>query len=125
MVADIPKIMSTLLYRKLLPSGFIKLRSTLSIFFEQEMMLQELDRIGLYPHHKQTVQSFYTTLQTTLKDAEDFEEYMNFIRDGVDSEIDNLRNIAFHSDKLLLEYQQLLTDITGVSNVKVKFVMNQ
>jgi len=124
-VSDIPKIMSNLLYRKLIPSGFIKLRSTLSVFFEQDLMLQELRRIGLSQEKETTVCDFYTTLKTTLKDAEDFEEDMNFIRDGVDPEIDTLRTIAFHSDKLLLEYQQLLTEITGINNVKVKFVMNQ
>jgi len=43
-VSDIPKIISTLLYRKLLPSGFIKLRATLALFLEQSLMMQELRR---------------------------------------------------------------------------------
>jgi DNA mismatch repair ATPase MutS len=44
-VFDIPKIISNLLYRKLLPSGFIKLRSTLRLFFDQKDMHQELLRV--------------------------------------------------------------------------------
>lgn len=71
------------------------------------------------------VEDFYHTLQATIKDDEDFADDMNFIRDGVDTEIDRLRKIAFHSDNLLLEYQQLLAEITGISNVKVKFILNQ
>ncbi|MDR2540508.1 MAG: hypothetical protein LBD11_01690 [Candidatus Peribacteria bacterium] len=36
-----------------------------------------------------------------------------------------MRKIAYHSDELLLEYQQFLVRETGVHNVKLKFVMNQ
>ncbi|AHB41214.1 hypothetical protein P148_SR1C00001G0419 [candidate division SR1 bacterium RAAC1_SR1_1] len=124
-VYDIPKIISNLLYRKLLASGFIKLRSTLRLFFDQQDMRQELLRIGLPQATEKIVEDFYHTLQATIKDDEDFADDMNFIRDGVDSEIDRLRKIAFHSDNLLLEYQQLLGEITGISNVKVKFILNQ
>ena len=124
-ICDIPKTISNLLYRKLLASGFIKLRSTLRTIFEQEFVRQEVQRIGLPQQIETTVEAFYHTLQATLKDDEDFADDMNFIRDGVDPEIDKLREIAFHSDKLLIDYQQLLAEITGISNVKVKFVLNQ
>jgi DNA mismatch repair ATPase MutS len=33
---------------------------------------------------------------------------IDFIKDGVDSKIDELRKIAYHSDELLLEYQREL-----------------
>ncbi|MDD3262984.1 MAG: DNA mismatch repair protein MutS [Candidatus Absconditabacteria bacterium] len=124
-VSDIPKIMSNLLYRKLLASGFIRLRSTLRLFFEQNIMLDELIRVGLSQNTKNTIENFYHNLQKTIKDDEDFADDINFIRDGVDKEIDRLRDIAFHSDKLLVDYQQFLAEITGISNVKVKFILNQ
>jgi DNA mismatch repair protein MutS len=41
-VRDIPKIISILLYKKLLPNTFIKLRATLRIFFENKFLLDEL-----------------------------------------------------------------------------------
>jgi DNA mismatch repair ATPase MutS len=41
-VRDIPKLISLLLYKKLLPSTCIKLRSTLRIFFENKFLLDEL-----------------------------------------------------------------------------------
>ena len=47
------------------------------------------------------------------------------MREGWKEEIDNLRKIAYHSDELLLEYQQYLANLSGVHNVKLKFVMNQ
>lgn len=41
-VRDIPKLVSIVLYKKLLPNTFIKLRSTLRIFFENKFLLDEL-----------------------------------------------------------------------------------
>jgi len=41
-VRDIPKLVSILLYKKLLPNTFIKLRATLRIFFEHKFLLDEL-----------------------------------------------------------------------------------
>jgi len=51
-------------------------------------------------------------LRDTIKDDEDIDDELNFIRDGVDSEIDRLRVTAFHSDNLLLEYQQELANLS-------------
>ncbi len=124
-VFDIPKIISNLLYKKLIASWFIKIRNTLKIFFEQNFMRQELERIWLSQEKETIIQDFYINLQNTLKDDDEFSDDINFIRDGVDQEIDNLREIAFHSDKLLVDYQQFLAEITKVSNVKVKFIINQ
>lgn len=50
---------------------------------------------------------------------------IDYINDGYSSEIDELRKIAYHSDNLLLEYQQELVQATGITNVKVKYVSNQ
>ncbi|HBB04435.1 TPA: hypothetical protein DCZ39_06150 [Patescibacteria group bacterium] len=41
-VRDIPKLVSIILYKKLLPNTFIKLRATLRIFFENKFLLDEL-----------------------------------------------------------------------------------
>jgi len=71
------------------------------------------------------VQHLFNFLQQLLKDDIDFKEDMDFIRDGYDAKMDELRKIAYHSDELLLQYQQELVQKTGVNNVKLKFVMNQ
>lgn len=36
-----------------------------------------------------------------------------------------MRKLAFHSDDLLLQYQQELVQASGIINIKLKFVMNQ
>jgi len=124
-VSDIPKTISNLLYKKLLASWFVKIRSTLRLFFEQDFILKELKRVWLDDNLEKSIKDFYNNISKTIKDDEDFNDEMNFIRDEVDPEIDRLRKIAFHSDNLLLEYQQLLAEITKISNVKVKFILNQ
>ena len=69
--------------------------------------------------------SLYELLIKALKADEEIKLDMDYIADGYDEEVDRLRKIAYHSDELLLEYQQFLVRSTGVNNVKLKFVMNQ
>jgi len=124
-VTDIPKLLSTILYRKLTPNVFIRLRATLRIFFDNPLLFKELSRLGLKDTDATPVQHLYNHLQQLLKNDEDFAEDIDFIRDGYHAQIDELRKIAYHSDELLMQYQQKLSQITGVSNVKLKYVMNQ
>lgn len=124
-VSDLPKLMTTILYKKLTPSTFIKLRATLRIFFEQTMLMKELIRLGLRDEDMSAVQHVFNHLQQLLKNDEDFHEDIDFVRDGFNEKIDELRKIAYHSDELLLQYQKELAEISGVNNVKLKYVMNQ
>lgn len=71
------------------------------------------------------VQHLYNYLQQLLKDDNEYKEDIDFVRDGYDQEIDTLRQMAYHSDELLISYQQELVQASGIQNVKLKFVMNQ
>jgi DNA mismatch repair ATPase MutS len=51
----------------------------------------------------------YNHLQQLLKNDEEYREDIDFIRDGYQEQIDELRKIAYHSDELLLQYQQELS----------------
>jgi DNA mismatch repair protein MutS len=124
-VTDIQKVMSTLLYKKLSPNVYIKLRATLRIFFDSAFLCKELTRLGLSDEHFTQVQHLYNHLQQLLKDDNDFQEDMNFIRDGYHADIDELRKVAYHSDELLMHYQQELSLRSGINTVKLKYVMNQ
>ena len=111
-VSDIPKLMTMILYKKLTPSLFIKLRATLRIFFEHSLLMKELTRLGLSDEDKNAVQHIYNHLQQLLKNDEDYREDIDFIRDGYQEHIDELRKIAYHSDELLLQYQQELSQMS-------------
>ena len=71
------------------------------------------------------IQHLCNYLNQLLKDDGEYKEDIDFIRDGYNQEIDDLRKIAYHSDELLLTYQQELCQMSGVANVKLKFIMNQ
>ena len=60
-----------------------------------------------------------------FKNDEEYTDTMDFIRDGYQDQIDELRKIAYHSDELLMQYQQELAQVAGIPNVKVKFILNQ
>jgi DNA mismatch repair protein MutS len=127
---DFSKLVTTVLYKKLSPSPFIKLRASLAIFFDEKnqyspLLQQELLHLGLKEEDKNLTFEIWKLLQQSLKSTEEIQGDSDFVREGWKEEIDNLRKIAYHSDELLLEYQQYLANLSGVHNVKLKFVMNQ
>jgi len=124
-VRDIPKLVSTILYKKLLPNTFIKLRATLRIFFENKFLLDELKYLWMSETTQNYLQNLYNYLEQLLKNDEEYKDDIDFIRDGYQSKIDELRRIAYHSDELLMQYQQELAKVWWIPNVKVKYVLNQ
>lgn len=63
-------------------------------------------------------------LKNLLKE-EGLNDEIDYICDGFDAEIDELRKIAYHSDELLIAYQQEVAASSKVANVKVKYISNQ
>jgi DNA mismatch repair protein MutS len=118
-VHDIPKMVSTILYKQLTPVSFVKLRSTLAIFLDERhnpKLLREvivlLQRIGLDETVLDGVRNLYNYLDQLIVDAEAMGNNDHFIRDGYSEDIDALKKVAFHSDDLLLTYQQELVQYT-------------
>ncbi len=125
-VKDISKLVSNILYRKLLPSSFIKLRQTLEVFFwDWDIIKNEIMRLWIAKEYFDNVSDLYKYLVNLIKKDEEYKDDINFINDKYNTEIDELRTIAYHSDELLLNYQQELVKLTWVNNVKLKYVMNQ
>jgi DNA mismatch repair ATPase MutS len=95
------------------------------VFFENNNLLSEIKRLGLDSSTANMIGELYTYLSKVLKDDEYVKDDINFISDGINQEIDDLRKIAYNSDEMLMEYQQELVKKSNVSNVKLKYVMNQ
>lgn len=133
-MVDMPKIISTLLYKKTTPTGFGKLRYALELVYgndekndsqlSQSMLYAELLKVGVSESVLQKGAIFTKFLQSLLK-YEGLNDDIDYINDGYNAQIDELRQIAYHSDSLLLAYQQELVQATGVTNVKIKYVSNQ
>jgi len=132
-VHDISKMLSTIIYKPSHPLYFIKLRSTLAVFFEQSnhnsklrsWLVASLIKIWISEDIVDQVRNLYNYLDQLLRDAEDVKKGENFIREWYNEEIDDLRKIAFHSDDMLLDYQSDLIKHTWISIVKMKYVKNQ
>lgn len=124
-VLDIQKIVSTILCKKLSPANFVKLRYVLSIFLENNKLMEELKRLWLSDYNIESIEKLYKTLQKVLKNDEFIKNDMDFIADGYNAEIDRLRKIAYHSDEMLMDYQNELATVSKVSNVKLKYIINQ
>ena len=126
---DLQKITSSILYKKLSPIPFLKLRSTLNLFFweweESQILLKELTLLWLQQNEQDWLKLLQEKLQKILKSDSEVMDWDYFIADWRNDQIDKLREIAFHSDDLLMKYQQFLVQQSWVQNVKLKFIMNQ
>lgn len=125
-ISDIPRLSSSILYRKLLPSLFVKFRATLRSFYgENNDLLSELHRLWFKDQSSDKVKWLYEHLNTLLKADDLVKDDINFINNWYDTTIDELRKTAYNSDELLMEYQQELVNKSWIANVKLKFVTNQ
>jgi DNA mismatch repair ATPase MutS len=122
---DLPRVQARLVYRKPSALLFQSLRNTFDYIFGPEALAfkQELLRVGLGEEDLNNLVSLYTELIAAIKD-EQISDDMNFVAQGYDDAIDELSDIAYHSDDKLLEYQQQLSQLAGCQ-VKLKFVSNQ
>lgn len=118
---DIPKIVSLILYKKHTPTTLAKLRYALSLLPDLKNGLQA---IGIEESVVKQCEELHAYLFALLKE-EGLNDEIDYIRDGFDVEVDELRRIAYHSDELLIAYQQEVVQHSGIANVKVKYVSNQ
>jgi DNA mismatch repair ATPase MutS len=80
--------------------------------------------LGLKEDVLTTVKTFWQQLQKILK-AEILSDELDYIQDGISDTIDELRTLAYNSDELLVRYQQEIVKHTGISSIKLKFILNQ
>lgn len=105
----------------------MKLRSVVeaSFFGLEGLMLEELKKLGLENQEIQDGIEVFELLKKALKPEEELLGEHDYIAEGYSEKIDKLRKIAYHSDETLLQYQQDLVEATGITNIKLKFIMNQ
>lgn len=87
-------------------------------------VIEELHRLGVSDEAIGATKSYYEQLVAMLK-SDGLNDDIDYINDGYDANIDELRQVAYHSDGLLLAYQQELVQATGITNIKIKYISNQ
>lgn len=137
LVCDIVRVVSTIIYRKLSPILFVRLRETLRIVFESKnekgeyILLDELQRLFLAQQESRQsdkvfwdIRKIYKLLTDMFKDDDEVRNDKYFVRTWYDQEIDELQEMAFDADKVLYTYQKMLSEKTAIS-CKLKYVKNQ
>lgn len=128
--SDIVRLISVILYRKLNPVPFVKLRTSLGLFLDErgwlfEVFQEELALLGLSENDRSQLYDLFKLLDKAIKSNEEIMWDIWYITDWYDEVIDQLRKVAFHSDENLMEYQQFLVKTSGINNIKLKNVLNE
>ncbi len=116
-IGDIPRLVSTILYKKNLPSLWLRLKNYL------ENGLEIASNFSQFLPKFEEVKKLYQKIDQVLK-PEIVSDEIDYIKDWYDSKIDELRKIAYHSDDLLLAYQAELSKFFALP-VKLKYINNQ
>ena len=103
------------------------MRTTLWLVLEglDGEILTQLKTIGLEQSEVEELREIYNYLLALLKADDQLIGDSDYIADWRDPQIDELRKLAYHSDDLLMSYQQKLVASSGITNIKLKFITNQ
>jgi len=87
-VHDVPKMVSTILYKPLNPLYFVKLRTTLAVFLDQGKdtklkaeVIASLTYIGLEDTTLDSIRNLYNYLDQLLQDAQAMQYGQDFVRE--------------------------------------------
>ncbi len=122
---DINKIVNFIIYKKPLPLLFVKLRKTLNILINNQQILEAINFVWWNNQDFTEIKQIYDFLESAFVDDEFINNETWFIKKWFDNQIDELSQIAYNSDSLLIWYQQELVKKTWIVNIKLKFIKNQ
>lgn len=123
---DIARIYAQIRTKKQPLSLLATLRGVFKKFLGEEAVLckQELLRAGMTNATLNTLVALTVHLEETLIEWA-LQEDGEYIAPGINAQLDTLRQLAFHSDELLLAYHQFLCSHTSLTGLKIKFVQHQ
>jgi DNA mismatch repair protein MutS len=123
---DIARIYALIRTKKNPLSLLATLRGVLKKFLGEQGVVckQELLRAGMSNDTLNTLVALTLRLDETLLEGQ-IQEDDEYIAPGINTQLDTLRQLAFHSDELLLAYHQFLCRHTWLAGLKIKFVQHQ
>lgn len=125
---DIPRLLTRIVYKTPHYQSFQRLRSVLhDILYSAkgDGIQSELLKIDDTLEFKD-LEAIFEVLENLLKPDIDLSNNASeYIRDGYDAEVDELRDLIYHTDKILLKYHQKLIKHVGTSEIKIIFVRNR
>lgn len=126
---DIHSCLTTILYKAPSYHPCIRLRKTLDHILngiDGRGISQDLLSLGIDENIQKQIAWLLTTLSQTFKDDDRLAlKAEDYIADGFDTTLDEIRDLLYHSDRILLDYRQRLVEHTGVADIKIIYVTNQ
>ena len=125
-LSDVPRLITKIITKKPSCLAAQQLLHTLQHIFTGDtstLFLWELTLSGLSKESVSTIQELFIFLEQAVQDELVRDDH-GYIRDGYNEDVDRLRKTAFHSDELLLAYQQEVIEHSGIK-VKLKYIRNQ
>ena len=116
---DIEKLLWNIFYKNPSPSLLLKLKNILILLSETDIQSILKD---FWFDESVSIQEALSSLSILKNEIEN--ESIDYIIDWIDSELDEMRKIAYHSDEMLLDYQKKLVSETGLA-FKIKYILNQ
>ena len=115
-IYDIERLVYLIQFKQNSPFHWLKLKISLNSIYE----ISKLD--NKYIKLTSELEELRQLLNEGLNDS-DFTVEKDYIKSGFSSKIDELRKLAYHSDKLIIDYQVYLTNLLKIP-IKTKYVNN-
>lgn len=121
---DLPRLLTRIIYKQPHFQSFQRLRTTLAILLQDEFMQALLD---VDPNlHRKSISHVQSLIKKVIKPDESLDMWSTeYIRDGYDSTVDELRQLIHHTDQILLSYHNQLITHLNCPEIKLIFVTNQ
>lgn len=126
LMPDLPKLWTKIILQT--PSA-LRLQNLKNIFTwlfnaDNSSFREEIVRMWWSQEMLATIDGLFQLLNQTIKD-EIVSDEIDYIMEWYDSQVDELRKVAYHSDELLLAYHLRLVTATKLTNLKLKYITNQ
>jgi len=116
-IYDIERIIYLIINKQNNPFNWLKIKISLHAILEIEKIEQKYIKVS------EDIKKLYEKLDKWLKD-EGFSIEKDYIKNWFLQNIDELRNLAYKWDKLIIDYQQELVKKFNL-NIKIRYVSNQ
>lgn len=120
-IGDLERMVAKAAYGRIMPNELVQLRNVLQEIDNIKSLCNGVDALRMH-ERLDICQDLIDKISKTLnQDSPNSVSKGNVIATGVDSELDELRELSYNGKDYLLKLQQRETENTGISSLKVGF----
>lgn len=120
-IGDLERMVAKAAYGRIMPNELVQLKNVLQEIDKIKSLCNGIDALSMQ-ERLDICQDLIDNISRTLnQDAPNAVSKGNVIASGVDSELDELRELSYNGKDYLLKLQQRETENTGISSLKIGF----